>query len=217
MVAVTFVYKGGNREKVRSEVAAVEEIETPEEEKVLESNEPVAPVENTETISNESVEHKIDLLNDILNSGQENDPRLDAEFKVLDAKTKEAIIRFYDEWAPEGRNGRGTMVFLVGRNLNDKSDYDFLGRVLSEPQCLSLMDCNSAPESSFEDDQAPTEIALMYPQVVALESIRRVLDTDPAATQKFRADIELALVAGGKSGSPIIAERSQELLRLLNQ
>lgn len=216
MVTVTFIYKSCDHGIDKSEIAVIEETEVLEA-KIEEAE--IAPpvVERTQRAPDQSVDHKIQILNDILSSGQENDPRLDSEFKVLDPKTKEAVIKFYDEWAPEGRTGRGTMVFLVGRNLNEKTDFDFMGRVLSEPQCLSLIDCNAAPESSFEDDQAPTEIALMYPQVVALESIRRILDTDPAATQKFKSDIELALVSGSKSGSPMIAERSEELLRTLNQ
>ncbi|OQW52797.1 MAG: hypothetical protein A4S09_08105 [Proteobacteria bacterium SG_bin7] len=198
-------------------------IESPEveesEEAILEAPAPMvvqgtgsAPVET----SNQA-EIKLGILQDILNSGKDNDPRLESELKVLDSATKQAFTSLYDEWAPEGRNGRGTIIFLIGRNLNEKSDFDFLGRVLGEPQCLSLIDCNVAPEPGIDEDQGATEIALMYPQVVALESIRRVFETDPATFEKFRAEIELALAAGSKSDSPLIAERSEELLRTLSQ
>src|SRR5207302_220894 len=93
---------------------------------------------------------KLVILDEILRSRNDNDPRLDADFNDLSAETKRRFREKYGALAPEKRNERGTVVYLLGRNINDDRDWDFLREVAGEPPCLSLSDCSKRTPGSAE-------------------------------------------------------------------
>lgn len=73
------------------------------------------------------------ILGEIFVSKNDNDPRLDSDLRKLDEEAKAAFRAKYRALPPELRNERGTIVFLLGRNLTTAGDYAFMKNVLSEP------------------------------------------------------------------------------------
>ncbi|MEK6706218.1 MAG: hypothetical protein AABZ06_10550 [Bdellovibrionota bacterium] len=120
---------------------------------------------------------KFGILMEILLSRSDNDPRLDRELKELPAGSKELFFNHYRFLARERLNERGTVVFLIGRNLTRQKDFDFLCSVLDEPPCLSLSDCQKAETSKqdYERDSGE-EVTLAYPQLVALNAATAYLE-----------------------------------------
>lgn len=122
---------------------------------------------------------KLKALDDILVAGNDNDPRLDAELRVLSPFAKQALTQKYKALAPESFNKRGTVVFLIGRSLSSESDMNFLNGVLSDPACLSLADCSrpsSEPTSpDAEHHESGNEVTLVYPQIVAVKAMESYL------------------------------------------
>jgi hypothetical protein len=130
-----------------------------------------------------AVAAKVEVLEEILKSKNDNDPRLDTEFKTLSKPLKLALARKYNELKAESLNERGTIVFLLGRNLKSSQDFAFIKKVLSEHPCQSLNDCQKIPESSDPDEEGVNEITLVYPQIVALKSIETYLKKNPNSDQ----------------------------------
>lgn len=124
-------------------------------------------------------------LTQILASRNDNDPRLDSDFRGLTPGTKQLLREKYQTLPAEARNERGTIVFLIGRELNRPEDCDFLASVTSESPCLNLSDCKKAPPHTDEDvhEEAAISVTLAYPQHVAVKSMENFLSSethDPA-------------------------------------
>ncbi len=128
-------------------------------------------------ISSEDVE-KIKVLHEILSSKNDNDPRLDSDFKNLSAEMKQALAETYASLPRESRNQKGTVVFLLGRSISSAADVSFLSSVLSEPPCLSLENCSRSPNGTVDEHASMSnDITVVYPQLVAVKSIGRFLNT----------------------------------------
>lgn len=128
------------------------------------------------------VSSQLKTLSEILSSRNDNDPRLDTELKTLSELAKEKIREMYKALPSEKRNERGTLVFLLGRNLSSPADFEFMRNVLLETPCRSLADCTKNPAVSFSPNQdehpAAQGALLAYPQLVALQSLEKYLATD---------------------------------------
>ena len=157
-------------------------------------------------------------MGEILESKNDNDPRMDTELQHFSKAGKQALQSRYSAMKPEKRNARGTVVFLLGRELNSPEDAAFLGGVLQEKPCLSLQDCDRPPEShggAEEHLEALNETTANYPQLMALRAIRaragelREKGQDPA----LAASIESALREGARSPNPRIAEEAAQILK----
>jgi len=70
------------------------------------------------------------ILDQILSSKNDDDPRLDTDLKLLSEETKTVFRAKYRAMPPEKHNERGTIVFLLGRNLKTAQDYLFFKEVL---------------------------------------------------------------------------------------
>jgi hypothetical protein len=132
----------------------------------------LTPVPPPRAISQEEAQKKLAVLQDILKSRNDNDKRLDTEFNDLDPDTRELFRKTYREIPPEARNQRGTIVFLLARNLHTPEDWNFLKEVVSEPPCLSLSDCAKQGKGGDIGD----EVTMAYPQLVALKMARENLE-----------------------------------------
>ena len=71
-------------------------------------------------------------LEEILKSKNDNDPRLDKDLSDLSLHFHKALYSKYQSLKPEDRNGRGTLVFLVARDLKNSADIEFLQKVYEE-------------------------------------------------------------------------------------
>jgi len=145
---------------------------------------------------------KLAALEDILRSKNDNDRRLDTDFNDLSQETRKLFRRKYAELSPEQRNERGTIVYLLGRNLRTKEDWAFLREVMTEPPCLSLADCSKPASGSAEFGD---EVTLAYPALVALKQAQRAL-------QAGKAPEALALISAAKnSQTPAVARLADSL------
>jgi hypothetical protein len=115
---------------------------------------------------------KLAELQDILRSRNDNDLRLDHDFNDLSPAAKRLFRNKYAEIAPEKRNERGTIVYLLGKNLKVPEDWAFLKQVALEPPCLSLSDCSKKPALGSDEEATGDEVTLAYPSLVALRQAR---------------------------------------------
>ena len=133
----------------------------------------------------------VNELEAILKSRNDNDPRLDADFNSLSGQEKEQFEILYRRQPPEKRNERGTIVYLLGKNLRDADDWAFLRGVVQEPPCLSLADCS---KKGTGGEGLGDDVTLAYPALVALKSAQRVLESgkDAEAVKQARSVVEAA-------------------------
>ena len=119
---------------------------------------------------------KLKTLEDILRSKNDNDPRLDHDFNDLSPETKRLFRKKYREIPAEKRNERGTIVYLLGKNLRSREDWEFFRRVALEPPCLSLADCSKKPAPGSDEEATGDEVTLAYPSLVALRQAGRAAE-----------------------------------------
>lgn len=179
-----------------------------------------APVlESVESLPEQS-RRPVLLLREILASKNDNDPRLDRDFRNLSPGAKAALRGEYHALAPEDRNGRGTVVFLLGREIAEASDVEFMREVLSEAPCLSPTDCSAdlrAPGGADSHQISGMEVSLAYPQLVALKSIEGFLararggELAPA----LRDAAWKAVEAGKASRVPLVQAKAIQLAKTL--
>ena len=118
---------------------------------------------------------KAKVLDQVLKAHNDNDPRLDRELRTLNEDDKQAFRTRYESMPAEMLNERGTIVFLLGRNITTQQDFDFLARVVSEPPCQSLTNCKASAEESAKHDHHAgiNQITLNYPQLNALQALSK--------------------------------------------
>jgi hypothetical protein len=151
---------------------------------------------------------KLGLLEEILRSRNDNDPRLDSAFNALSPSSKALFREKYRSLPPESRNERGTIVFLLGENASSDADWAFLREVAAEPPCLSLADCARKPRTSSEEASGD-EVTLAYPSLVALKSAERAWG---AARDRRALDV---IAAARGSRAPAAARLAETLTRRL--
>jgi len=121
-----------------------------------------------------SDQRKVAVLTEILTSKNDNDPRIDTELRDFSPAAKAAIQKKYAELEPEKRNARGTMVFLLGREIKDPGELSFFKSVLQEKPCLSLENCEKAPGGHSGEEEhleAINETTASYPQLLAVRAL----------------------------------------------
>src|SRR5262249_40520902 len=116
----------------------------------------------------------------VIASKNDNDPRLEHELKNLTQSAKRLMVARYHSLAQEKLNERGTIVFLIGREIRTTEDLRFLHEVLNEPPCLSLAHCDrDNPSPLNPEDQhleSANETTQLYPQIVALKELEKFLN-----------------------------------------
>lgn len=149
---------------------------------------------------------KLRILKEILDSNNDNDPRLDREFREIGSVLREKLREFYRELPAEKLNSRGTVVFLLGRDLRGIEDARFFNSVLREPPCLGLERCLERADVS----ETPSEVTLAYPQIVATTGLvkgwSRIADPDR------RAELRRSLEAAAHSPNAALARAARAAL-----
>lgn len=158
-------------------------------------------------------EKKLEILNEIFKSKNDNDPRLDQDLRSLSSTDKVVLKEKYSQLPVESRNERGTIIFLLGRNINANEDLFFFNQVFSESKCLSLEDCTKiGNESASSEHTGSTETTLAYPQIVALKALENFLAQNPQSA----AGLE-ALKKASQSPIPLISQMSAQIAQRLPQ
>ncbi|MFL5813298.1 MAG: hypothetical protein ACJ763_06945 [Bdellovibrionia bacterium] len=157
----------------------------------------------------------IKVLDEVLAAKNDNDPRLDSEFRGLSPTSKRMMEDRYRSLPPEKRNERGTIAFLVGREIASADDVAFMGGILSEPPCLSLGDC-SREDKNTDDAHLNAEtgaaVSLAYPQLVALHSIEGQIErAEKGAKLGYLGDIRHVIDEAIRSPIPNVADKARAL------
>lgn len=156
-------------------------------------NQDSTPTSDDTATNDPQTQKQLQILEEILASHNDNDPRMDHDLMVLSENTKSKFRDKYKSLPAEKRNDRGTIVFLLGRNMTSAADFDFMKDVLSEPPCLSLSDCSTTEvggDSKGHDEHQGSGFAMVlaYPQIVALHSLQGYLNNKSSdATMSDRA------------------------------
>ena len=116
-------------------------------------------------------------LQEIITSKNDNDPRLDQDFKILSEELHYLLIQKYSEIPEEDRNQRGLIVFLISRDLKYLEDLKFLKNIFKENPCLSLNNCNVL-DSTDPHHSGIEQSSLNYPQLSALYQLEKQLTTN---------------------------------------
>ena len=161
---------------------------------------------------------KLRILDDILASRNDNDPRMDHELRLFGPPQDCPDRKISADPAREterSRHGR----LSRGPEPDSRAGLRFSSGVLGEPACLSLADCEKSVSKGAGAEDASASAAavtLAYPQWVALRSLEAYLSqpgAEPAAARPaFEGAALEALRAALKSPNGAIAERAAALL-----
>jgi hypothetical protein len=178
---------------------------------------PAPPNSEVRPLNPES-QKKLGILKEILNTKNDNDPRMDTILKVLTEDDKAALRQYYETLKAEDRNGRGTVVFLLGRNIHGPEDFKFLDRVLTEAPCLSLADCTVEAghgRGDRHDDghgEMGSDVTLAYPQLATLHALGALLEAKPAPSAEYQAMVRVLIEKASHSPISSVAKKAQGLL-----
>jgi hypothetical protein len=171
---------------------------------------PPVPLPSTEDLQ------QLRALDEVLAAKNDNDPRLDHELRSFSPAARYLVRERYEATLAEKRNERGTLVYLLGRDLEAGEDVAFLDQVLSEPPCRSLSSCDKEEKGAVTPDQrhyeSVNEVTLAYPQIVALKSVEGYLKSKGADAPLSPA---LHQVLEKARTSPVrkVASLAEEILR----
>lgn len=124
---------------------------------------------------------------------------------------------FFASSPPESRNDRGTIVFLLGRNLSENSDFSFLDLVLSEDLCMSLAHCDQTENINLIEGDTHSDLLLVYPQIVALKSLDDFISTHKKIQHETKSVLLKTLERAASSNSDRIARFGKSLIVKLNR
>lgn len=156
---------------------------------------------------------KLKILDEIFATKNDNDGRLDSEFNDISPELREALIVSYKSMPKERLNERGTVIFLLGKKIENESDLEFFQEVIAEAPCLSLADCStdSTVEIPGESHLAEAqETTLVYPQLMSLRLISAsyVASENQALRERMAEFFKLAQ----QSPSEYIADEANRII-----
>lgn len=173
-------------------------------------------------VLNAADQKKLEVLKEILASKNDNDPRMDTQLIFLSPELKAAMKKEYEGMRPEARNERGTIAFLIGREIKNDQDVEFLESILMEKPCLSLSDCSksqTAATTETEHLESTNETTANYPQLMALRQMvktyKQIVSQD--AQNPEAARILKSLKAALNSPNPRVSDEARRSLQALGK
>lgn len=165
----------------------------------------------------ESDRLRFQVFMDITESGRDNDPRIDSELKNLSPEFKNQLKKYYQSLAPEKRNERGFVAFLIVREAKSVEDYRFLQDVLSEEPCLSMQDCKNVSDRDAHMG-AVDETSANYPQLVILYDIEKKLNagTLDLSQSAIKNEVRAVLARGASFPVPQVRQKAEALQKKFN-
>ncbi len=154
---------------------------------------------------------------DISQSGRDNDPRIDSELKNLSSELKNQMKKYYRSLAPERRNERGFVSFLISRDAKSVEDLEFVGEVLTEEPCLSMADCKNLSDRDAHTG-AVDQVSINYPQLVSLYQLesRLAAGSLDLSISALKEETRSALAKGARSPVPQIREKAEAIQKKYN-
>ena len=152
---------------------------------------------------NELDQKKLILLNEILSSRNDNDPRLDQGLKENSFEFKLAVRNLYQNLPMEARN------------IQSEQDIQFLETIFKEEPCLSIEDCrvmsNDDPHYS-----GINQVSANYPQQVViyqLDHFEQQLQKNPQLQNnpQIRSALENLLRTARQFPVPSIQQKAEKI------
>lgn len=165
---------------------------------VQEKAQPAAPAAKPKSEAPKAqapAQDKFAVLDEILASGNDNDPRLDTAFNNLSQGDRRRLEAKCSALPHEKLNQRGTIVYLLGRDPQSASDWNFLSAVAAEKPCLSMSDCRTDGGPLDTHREIGIELSLTYPAMMALKQAEHAVRR---GNQAGRAVIEAAKTSSSK-------------------
>lgn len=152
-------------------------------------------------------------LTEIIQSKNDNDPRLDHELKNTSPELHRAFFETYSQLAPENRNGRGTIAFLVARDLKSQQDFDFIEKIFQEEPCLNLADCKVSAPDTNPHTSGMDQTTLNYPQLASLYQLSQQLGSRPELLQNpaYRENVLNILKTAENYPVPAVRNKAREI------
>jgi hypothetical protein len=178
---------------------------------------------HAEVVLDDKDRDQVRVFEEIIASKNDNDPRMDRLLRDLSEPVKNELRKKYTATPLENRNERGTVVFLIGREVSEgrasTADLQFLKEVLLEKPCLSLVDCTKSPASGSPDEQhldSIHETTADYPQLMGLRYLRQALQSE-VVSPVMREAIQSVFEAARQSPNPRVVTEAQVTLGNSNQ
>lgn len=155
---------------------------------------------------------KLKILEQIIISKNDNDPRIDSEFKNLSPDLKLKLQDKYQHLPQEQRNERGLIVMILARELKTVEDIEFLKSIYGESPCLGLENCN-VRDVSDPHHSALDQVSLNYPQMVVLHQISRQFEKHPEkfTDSSVRDSVQSLLKLAKKFPVPLVSQKAEEI------
>ena len=171
----------------------------------------------------EGEKKKLQVLAEIFKSKNDNDPRMDQDLKNLSEGLKAALRNQYSETKMESRNERGTIAFLIGRELSEgrgsAADIEFLKNILLEKPCMNLLDCSKPAASATAEEQhleGIHETTAHYPQLMDLRYLKQAIESGNLSAANREAVIA-ALDAARNSPNARVVQEVQSILESITR
>lgn len=152
----------------------------------------------TENKIDEKTHEKLARLEQVLSSNHDHHPELDTEFRQLTPALKTAMVNRYHSLDPSALNQRGTLVFILGREIQDSGDLQFFRQVLTE-------NSKQPGAKTFSDD-----LSDHYPSVMAIRMQEERVKEEKASV--LRGEVEAILSEAASSPNPVIAREAKQAL-----
>lgn len=152
------------------------------------------------------------MIEEIIKSKNDNDPRLDKELKHQSPEVRAALYEKYEAIPNEARNDRGLIAYMIARDFESAADAQFMKKVFEEPPCLSLADCKSTmPEDPHHSGE--NQITQNYPQMATLFQIEKRLTEHPEVLKdaSIREAIASTLRQAESYAVPIVSNKAQQI------
>lgn len=156
---------------------------------------------------------KMQLLNELLTAKNDNDPRLDTDFKNLSPSFKKLLMIQYTKYKPEQRNEKGTVAFIVSRELKNVDDLDSLKVVFEEPPCKSLGNCSVEDLDVDPHHSGLTNVDLNYPQMVTLYQIDQKLNQGLFKSPNEKSEIKKFLNVALNHPVNMVRNKASEIIK----
>lgn len=173
-------------------------------------------VEKEKILTSLNVEdqRKLKIVQEILISENDNDPRINTEFENLSLKLKMSLFDQYQALAGEKRKQKALIVLLLSRQIQTNEDVELLKKVFEDQQCLSLQDCKVKTTETDFYNAAMEEIIINYPQMILLYEISKHLSSldSPLRESKLRYEVRPLLAVAVQNGTPAVRSKAQELI-----
>lgn len=171
----------------------------------------------TENEKNLSLQEQKQLktIYEILNSKNDNDPRIDSELKNLSFNLKENLMLKYKKMKPEMLNEKGFLAFLVSREAQHPEDLDLLMTVFEDSPCLSLADCSFAEKQVDPHHSENDNVTLNYPQLSTLYQIEQKLNTN-SLSPSMKNEYKSFLIKAANYPVDTVSNKAKSIIKKYN-